>query len=376
MIIETKKLQWACKQILFALDKSSQNDMSELVEISTSKNILNLYITNSVDYGVNIPIILDTEVDELKAIVNAKVFLGLISKSTTDTVKIDLSGNTLIIKSNGDYKIPLSTSDKIVSNSLNRINLNNITNSFEIDGKNLINISNKNSKNLLKDSKNFSETLFYLDKDGCITYTSRTGACINKFDLGNSFSILLTEKIVRLFKLFSISDKISFSIANDLEKDLFCQKVEFESIDSKIKITAIVSSDEDLLSKIPATQLKEMSNTVYSNNIQVNTKALSQSIDRLLPVFGYISPFNTIIGVLKFKDSKLIITDVKETSFEEISLPGCSNLDAIKYIDLDIFKRLLDGCDSEFITLSFNSKNGFVLADSNIKFIVPLMKRE
>ena len=90
MIIKTKEFKEAANKILLAaeIDKSAAN-----LEIVTKENTLFLNVTNK-EYYVSVKFPIEST-EELRAVVDASLFLNLISGISTETFEIKLDGNTV-----------------------------------------------------------------------------------------------------------------------------------------------------------------------------------------------------------------------------------------------------------------------------------------
>ena len=91
--------------MVYAIDNKDVSLFTETLELVTDKNILNLNVTNR-SYFATVKFTLE-KAEKFKAPVNAKTFLSLISKITTDTIDLSVKGNTLKIKANGEYTLPM-----------------------------------------------------------------------------------------------------------------------------------------------------------------------------------------------------------------------------------------------------------------------------
>lgn len=369
MILETKKLQEACKKILVALDKSSTDDMSEKLELLTKDNTLTMSITNSDDYFVKLNIGLESEVEEIDLIVSAKLFLGLISKTTTHDVDLTISENTLIVKGNGAYKLPVETSNK-----LNEIVVENITSTTTISGKVLLSVLNHNSKNLVKDTTKQVEKMFYFDNDGCITYTTTTGACVNPFKFDTSAKILLNEKVVNLFKLFKSDDEIGFKLGFSQVGDVIQQRLSLETNEVKIYIKTL--SDQSMISQIPSVQLRALASEIYPSNVVVDKSSLLNAITRITPFIDYGSTFKQSVAKFIMGVDGITLSDVKGDNEEIVKFFNSTGTSDEKYVNLNTLKQILSSCQDEYFTMSYGKGHAIIITTTNgIKHIIPTLRK-
>ena len=137
MILKTLEFKEACQNILFAIDNKDVSLFNETLELVANGDTLNLNITNR-EYYVTVKFNLETA-ENFKASVNAKTFLSLISKITTETLELSTEGNKLKVKANGNYVMPLIfNGDEMLS--LPTIDLGTVTNEMEISSDILLSI--------------------------------------------------------------------------------------------------------------------------------------------------------------------------------------------------------------------------------------------
>ena len=172
MIIRVDSFQEACKNILAAVDSNSLSMVTETLQLKTIDNTLYLSVTNR-EYYAEVKFELKTA-EEFHAAVNANLFLRLIAQITTETIDLSIVDNTLVIKGNGTYKLPLIFDGEAML-ELPKIEIMNPTVEMKISSENLLSILNYNSKELVKGTvARPVQNMYYVDEKGCITFT--TGA--------------------------------------------------------------------------------------------------------------------------------------------------------------------------------------------------------
>ena len=264
MIIKTENLKNVSQTILTAVDSNELSILTETLELIVKDSVLYMNVTNR-EYYASVKLKIDYT-EEFHATVNANLFLKLIAQLTTDTVEFNVNNNNLEIKSNGNYKIPLIYDDEKLL-ELPKINIDNVTNAFDIDSSVLISILQYNSKQLnVGVISKPVQKMYYVDEEGAITFTN--GACINSFKLEKPVKMLLNNRLVKLFKLFK--DKtVHFTMGYDSISDEIVQtKVRFASDD--VDITAILSCDDTMISSVPVTAIRSRANNNYPYSINLN----------------------------------------------------------------------------------------------------------
>lgn len=372
MIIKSEKLKEVSKKILTVLNNTEFSNDEEALQLKTINNMLYLRISNSEYYA---SIKLDIEYpEELNATVNAPLFLKLINQITTEDVDLSLTERYLIVKGNGKYKLPLIFVNESMR-ELSEIAIKNITSSMDISSDILLNILQYNSKEFNKGFiYNESQKMYYIDEKGCITYT--TGACVNKFDLEKPIKILLSQKIVKLFKLFK-NENIHFTLGYDaLSNDIIQTKVKFETSD--ISITAIIACDDKLLNSVPVNSIRGLADNILPFNVSISRIDLLNTINRLMlfdPMGDNKSNIKTSMNKLVFSPDRVTIYDVEGNNNEEIKYSEIPEGKSVNYeclVNLDDVKITLESFNDPYIYLSFGEGRALIISRNNIKNIIAL----
>lgn len=353
MILKVKDFQIACKKILDAVDTSAVNVMADILEVITNNNKLYLNVTNQ-EYYVSVCLDIDST-EELHAVVQAKLFLELISKITTTEVMLSLVDNYLLVEANGKYKFPLIyNNDKLIE--LQKISLGQVTNNLTISNEILQGILKYNSKELQKiGAKKPVQKMFYIDSLGAITFTS--GACVNSFELGQDIKLLLSEKIVKLFKLFT-SDIVNLTIGFDTVHNEIRNKVQFKT--DNVELITIMPIDSSLINSVPVTAIRNMAKEVLAYNIVLDR-------NDLLSVLSRLSLFITDIyshGInLEFHPDKVVIYDSKKENYETLNYLSnpIENLNYNCVLYLNDFKLTIETIPSSTVTIKFGNHRNILL---------------
>ena len=370
MIIRTELIKETCSKILPAVDDTAFGVVTEMLELEASGDTLHLYVTNK-EYFVEVKLPLGEEVPAFKATVNAKLFLKLISQTTSDTIELRTTGNTLVVNGNGSYKIPLIFENDSMM-ELPRITLDNTTVTMPIDGDVLVSILQYNSKEIQKSSAGKPvQKLYFMDENGCITFSS--GACVNSFTLPTPVKVLFNNKLVKLFKLFK-GKKVEFSLGYDAISDEIVQtKVAFVCDD--IVITSILSCDDTLLNSVPVTAIRGRANTLHKYGVALGKEAISETINRLLLfandgnkdatkfycTFEFSNDYVTVYDSAK-KNNEVVYYSNEVTNLTD----GYTAI-----IDLNDLKYIIDTCTEQHIMFNFGDNQAIVLSRGAIKNVVP-----
>lgn len=372
MIIKTEEFKEVCSSILTAATSNELSELTETLELKTIGKNLYLNVTNG-EYYASCRFELDHE-EAFLATVNAELFLKLVDKITTTDIELTIPQNEhyILLKANGNYKIPFVTkehSDELLE--VPAITIVNKTVDMNIPYDVLASINDYNTKELATSSlARPVQRLYYVDQEGCITFAS--GACVNSFTLEKNIKILLNSRLVKLFKLFKKSQMVHFELGYDAISDTLIQtKVCFSNND--LSITSILTSDESMINGVPTSKIRERANKTYSNKVVLNKNELANAIDRLL----------------LFNDAKLNVKPYSTFSFDTVGAltvydTNNVNCESVKYqsgtdlageysmrVDLVNFKKTLDTCDEDFITISFGDHKSCVITRGAIKNVIP-----
>ena len=366
MTVKTEKFQEICSKILKAVDSNPLSEITETLELIGEDDTLYMNITNR-DYYVSSRIELDDSVGEFRAAVNASQFLKLICQVTTETVELTAEETYLKVKANGVYKIPLIFNDDQLL-SLPVITIDNVTNEFDVPTSVFKDILKYNSKELLKRScQTEVQKLYYVDEEGCVTFSS--GACVTEFSLPKKVKLLLSDKIVKLTSLFK-GDTIVFTIGQDVVgKDIVQTKVRFA--DKDIRITAILVSNDRLISRVPVAGIRKRAFDEYNYNVVVPVKEMLSAINRLLVFKDRLSV--KACAKFDFTSNDISITDLVSENVEKVNYCNDCNMSEEYTACVDVLdvKAILDTCSEEYINIKFGNKSAVVLARGNISNVIP-----
>lgn len=374
MIIKTKDFKEAANKILLAaeLDKNAAN-----LGLITKNNALYLNVTNREFYvSVKFPLEDADQIVNLEAVVDASLFLTLISGLTTETFDLTTDGNVAIIKAGkSKYKLAMIYENNDLM-KLPVITLQNKTVEMNISNDILQSILNVNSKEVQKASKSVTanelQKLYYVDETGCFTFT--TGACLNSFKLEKPVKLLLNDRIVKLFKLFD--EDVAFSFGHDTTADgLVRSKAIFET--PAVYVAAIINCDDLLLNKVqgPCTATKRFIDEKYAHSLVLSVNSLSAAISRLM-LFTKNSIEKTnmsyIPATFTFNSEELTIKD-KLGNSEVVTIENGSQVssDYEMILNLADVKAVLDSCKNEHITLNCGNQRSVVISRGAISNLIP-----
>jgi len=371
MVLKTQLFQETCKTILMAVDSSNYAANLELI---TDQNILYLNVTNR-EYYVSIKYQLDQE-ENFHAVLNAQLFLNLITTITADTFILESKDNIVIIKTGkSTYKLPLIFENDTLL-KLPTISIDNITVSMPIKLEILNSIVNVNRKEFLKLKNRDTATInllnkfYYIDEDGCFNYTD--GGTLNTFKLDKPVKLALTDNIVKLFKLFKTD--VFFDFGHNLLSNGVVQTVAiFKSDTTYLAINAI--SDSTILSKLQTCCgiLKRYVSDLYETTITVDANTLLAALNRLL-LFTKNSYADTKLFAIYMKftitPTELLISDNMNNT-ESIVIENSISSNYEMQLNLMDLKLLLEACKNEHITINCGNHKVVIIKHGLISHMLP-----
>ena len=366
MILRREDIQEKSAKILSAIDTSEVSSLSDTVEMICKDKYLYLSVTNR-EYLVEIKIDLG-EHEDFHATVNATLFLKLIAQTTSDTIELTVKDNALIIKGNGTYKLPLLyDEDKILS--IPKIEVENVSVNMSIPSSTLNDILKFNGKEIQKVSSVIRpvQKMYYMDEQGAITFT--TGACVNKFSLSTPVKILMSGKLVKLFKLFANGD-VNFILGHTaITSEIMQTRVKFELDD--VAITAILACDDAMLNSVPAKVIRSRAEDNYAYTVKVDKLDMLQTINRI-SLFT-VSSLSKSYCNCKFSKDSVTIYDGHNVNHETIYYEESSNFEDeyTAILDLNDIKAILDVCPEQYITIRFGNKQAVCVCYGNIINVIP-----
>lgn len=367
MLISTETLKDLCDKILPAVDNSLVDplQLTASLEIVTNNNEFLINVTNREYYvKASLPLMIE---ENLHAVVNATLFLKLISQMTTPDVELTVDENSLKVHGNGTYNLPLIFDNEELL-KLPKINIHNVTCEMNIKNECLRSLLKFNSKELKK-GKLLSpvQKMYYIDEEGAITFTS--GACVNSFSLDNPIRLLLSEKLVKLFKLFD-SEEVSLKYGIDQVGNSDTLQPKLELSNGKITISALLLNDEGLMKSVPKTAIRKLANEIYKYNVELSKGMLLAAINRLIL---FKSTENASVYNFIFNKEGLIIRDNLGKNEENINYLNDVNIDEPYTAKLDLMdlKLTLETYDEPYFNLCFGNKTNIMTIRGNIKNIIP-----
>ena len=372
MILKTKTFQEAANKILVAvsLDKAAAN-----LELAAKDTALYLRATNR-EWYTAVKFELEEPTD-FRAVVDANLFLNLISGINTEEFELNIKDTHVVVKAGkSSYKLAMIyENDQLMKLPIIKLDPEQITVNMNVSHDILMSILNVNGKEIQKARKldvNELQRYYYIDETGCFTFT--TGACVNSFTLEKPIKLLLTDKVVKLFKLFS-SD-VNMSYGHLVNSDGSLQPiVVFQTED--VYVASRLLNDETCIQKIkaPCDAMKNLVKEAYDHNLVLSASDLSAAISRLLMFHknsNVKADLSFVPALVNFDDTEFTISDLSGDNKEIVtvengsSTPGNYSM-GVNLIDL---KSVLDSCKNEHITMNCGNKKSIIINRGTISNVI------
>ena len=372
MILKTKTFQEAANKILVAvgLDRTAAN-----LELAAKGNALYLRVTNR-EYYVAVKFDLQEPTD-FRAVVDANLFLNLISGLNTEEFKLEIKDTHVVVKAGkSSYKLAMIyENDQLMKLPIIKLDKDQITVEMGIAQDILMSILNVNGKEIQKAKRldvNELQRHYYIDETGCFTFT--TGACVNSFTLEKAIKLLLTDKVVKLFKLFE-SD-VWMSYGHQVGTDGSLQPIVVFQTEG-VYVASRLLNDETCIQKIkaPCDAMKNLIKEAYDHTLVLSAIDLTAAINRLLMFHKNSSAkadLSFVPSLVEFTDTELTISDLSGDNKEIITIengsttPGNYSM-GVNLIDL---KSVLDSCKNEHITMNCGNRKSIIINRGTISNVI------
>lgn len=372
MILKTKTFQEAANKILVAvgLDRSAAN-----LELAAKDTALYLRVTNR-EYYVAVKFDLE-EPSDFRAVVDANLFLNLISGLNSEEFELIIKDTHVAVKAGkSNYKLPMIyENDQLMTLPIIKLDKEQVTVDMSIEQEVLLSILNVNGKEIQKARKldvNELQRYYYIDETGCFTFT--TGACVNSFSLEKPIKLLLTDKVVKLFKLFGTD--VWMSYGHQVNTDNSLQPIVTFQTES-VYVASRLLNDETCIQKIkaPCDAMKNLIKESYDHNLVLSASDLSAAISRLLMFHKNSSAkvdLSFVPASIEFTETELTISDLTGDNKEIITIengsatPGNYSM-GVNLIDL---KAVLDSCKNEHITMNCGNHKSIIVNRGSISNVI------
>ena len=358
MIIRTDDILDACKFLKAMTSKSANNVLSGLIQIKADGKQFSLHMSDGI-----YDLIYKTDcTDVFNCTISADLFLDLIPKISSETIEFSMKDTNLILSGSGKYKFP-AVYDSREMIEIKTIDIENVTNSWTVSGDSLYSIYVYNTKQMaFKDWKSPVQKLFYLDKEGAITFTR--GAVVNDFDLGADIKVALQDATVKFF---------SFTKGNDVDVEFGYTSVNGVA-QPRMKFTMgnfiatyILPITDKILSQIPEAKIRERAHNNYDSSIVLDSLQIRDILDRL----SIFMDDKQIID-FAFNGSRLQMKTTNDRILEDVYLTNSVSEPTEFKIDMKYFRSAIQSDYGKHFNMLFSQNDPAVVINfGNIYHVIP-----
>lgn len=273
----------------------------------------------------------------------------LISKTTVDEVQFTLKEDTLVVKGNGSYKLPIVIGEKFPKFIMTEVESNTVT----VDGDLLKDIFKINKYAVSKD-KATPELMGYLMSDKCIT-ADGIRVCVNSENIFGEGEVLLSQDLVNMIDLLGHGD------------------VEITYCENKLKFKCdnVEVFGAELAGKEDYPDVENILGIHFPYAVELDKFKLKAILDRV----GIFANGKDNLAVrLQFGKDKLVIKDQNEESVEELEYVGISEIEEFECaVDIKLLQDIISPLEEEALKLFFGNDIAIKLEEGNVVEILALM---
>lgn len=356
LTMKTEKLKEMVSRSVRGVGNNKLIPLTSLMSIELKSGTLVLTTTDATNY---LYVIEDKLVgDDFCAVVDANTFSKLISKMTCENITLEVKGDILNVKGNGNYKIELPLDEDGGSikypNPYNK--LKTVTNDFGTINRTTVQV--------------------ILDTVKPALAVTLENPCYTGYYIGDHVVATDTYKIASMnVPLFGESKLVSAELL-DLLSVMRDEKIKVEvSNDDVIFITSdcvVCGKFMDGIDEYAIDAIMDLVNTEFESVCSVPKNALVQLLDRLLL---FVGPYDKNTVYLTFTNAGLQISSKAANGVEIVEYTSSSNFkDFTCPIDIQMFVNEVKAIQNDVIEIHYGEDNAIKMIDGNITIVVALLE--
>ena len=354
MKISTERFKEAVNNSIKGASNNNLLPLTSMVGIKNNGKALKLVTTD----GTNTLVVTIENVASENSIditVPADVFGKLVSKITSSEVELKVENDTLIVKANGTYKIPLVVDEEgsvsFPVPSYNGENVENTKLSY------LMSVYNTNKSALATTFENPFLTGYYAD-DMVVTSDANV-ITFNEIDLGIG-KVLLNAQMISLITLAKTEDV--FVVIDDNTVVLGTPELE------------VIGKALDGIEDYPIDAMKEYLGESFPSSCKVAKQSLLSALGRLAL---FIEPYDKNGAYFSFGRRGLTLSSKKSSSTESISYVESKDFQQfICCVDIPQMKTQLEAYPEDLVEIHYGLENALKLTSGKITQVISLLEDE
>lgn len=330
--------------------------LTELIGISLNDGKLKLYSTDMTNF---LTVTVDKVTGEdINICVEAEKFTKLVSKITSSEIELNINEDSLIVKANGVYKLPIIMDEEgIVEFPQNK---EIVINSGEVKLTSVLSAYNINRNALAKTLEQPYLTGYYCGEK--VISTDSVVITFNNFSMfGKDFEPLLISPQMMYLLTLNNEEDIKFGVDGD--------NLVFSTSNIEIRGPKL-SGIEDY----PIDAINEYLNVNFEAKCKISKQLLLDVLDRLSL---FISQYDKNGAYFTFGRKGLKIYSKKDSSVEMVNyIESDKFISFTCFVDIVMLKEQLQACPEDTITLWYGNENALKIETCNIIQIIALLDDE
>lgn len=355
--VKTSLIQDMLSKVVKGASNNKMIPLTGLLSINLESGTLSLTTSDAVNFFT----VLESPVEgeNFSVVVKVDLFSKLISKTTSDFVTLEVSGNALSVSGNGTYNIELPLNEE---GNLIKFPSANFDNSSATKG--VIKLSTiksaimTNKPSLATSAEEPHLTAYYCTSD-CIISADNFNICVNKITTFPK-NVLIAPIV---FDLLAMSD---------------AEDIQYEFTDSNIKFTTpkmcLYAKPMKGVEDYPEEAIRQLAEGEFTSSCTLPKTLLVNVLDRLSLFIGDYD----VNGVnLTFTTEGVRVSSSRNNASELIPYQGSDNFTPYTcLLGVDSFKKQVLARSGELVNLHYGNSFAIKLVDNNITQIVALFGDE
>lgn len=295
--------------------------------------------------------------DDIDIVVDADIFSKLIAKTTSEEVEMTVDEDTLLVKGNGKYKVPL-ISDESGLVTFPKPNINVDSDPVAVKLTSIMNAYNINKNALAKTLEQPELTAYYCG-DRVIS-TDGTVITFNDFKLMDTDPILIPAQMMLLLTLMD-------------NEDIKCY-INGTSICFMTDNMTVEGTLADGIEDYPVEAITAYLDETFNSNCKVPKEVLLSVIDRLSL---FIEPYDKNGAYFTFGRRGINVHSMKDSSTEVINYVESKDFSEFTcLVDIPLLKSQLDAIPEDTVQIFYGNENAIMLKCGKVTQIIALLEDE
>lgn len=326
--------------------------LTELIGIKLEEGNLKFYTTDMTNYLI---ITIDkVSGDDFNITVEADRFAKLVNKMTSNEIDLTINDDTLVIKGNGTYKLPLIMDEEGV------VEFPADESEYDVEGEvqltSIMSAYNINRAALAKTFEQPALTGYYCG-DNVVT-SNAIVITFNQFVMfKGQEDMLISPQMMYLLTLNS-SEKIEFGKSG--ETMVFCGE------DVEIRGPHLPGIEE-----YPIDAINEYLDIAFTSMCKIPKQLMLDVLDRLAL---FITPFDKNGAYFTFGRMGITVHSKKDASTETINYIESKDFKSFTcLVDIVMMKEQLQSCPEDTVTIWYGNENALKLETGNVLQVIALL---